>query len=116
MKALLSFAILIALFFTNSFATAQDEKYEATSVIEIKSFSEDEADKIQRLCDKSLDISVDYSCADAGILVIKLYNSAFSDPADARVYIGNKINEVIPAKRQKFLHTSTRLLTGVSKC
>lgn len=109
-------SLLLVMICSASSLMAQDERYEATAVIEVKTLLDTEESKLQALCDESLDLSIDYSCVDAGVIVFKLYNSTYNDPADARMYIQNKIADILEKKRVTFLHTSTRKLQGVSKC
>jgi len=111
-----TFLIFIMLFSISSYGNYNMEvdSYSSLVIIKVKGLNSDTFNKISQGIGKEVSLSLEYSCLQSDVIVIK-YKHSFSEKGDVQHYINNKLKRWIGANQVEFIHIDM-VLGGSSKC
>ena len=90
--------------------------YEAMVVVKMRDLSLEQYNALAAMAQKDSKIEVEYYCLWSGVVVIKLDDISWSNPADLEMFPVNKLKAGTGNINVKVLDTHLREIGGSSKC
>ena len=110
--ALLILIMIFGITTTNAHKVSSD--YSSLIIIKVTGLNGDSFNKIAKNINKESGLSLEYSCLESDVIVIK-YNHTFSEKGDVQHYINNKLKKWTGGSKVEIIHIDM-VLSGTSKC
>ncbi len=97
---------------TNAFVGS--DNYSSLVIVKVQGLNTDSYNKIAAGINKESSMSLEYSCLESDVIVIK-YKHTFNEKGDVQHAIKNKLKKWVGATKVEFIHIDM-VLGGVFKC
>lgn len=98
----------------NSFTLKTSENHSSLVIVKIAGLNADVLNKINKGISKNASMSLEYSCLQSNVIVVK-YLHSFSEKADVQHYINSNFKKWGRVKNIEFIFIDLQT-TGISKC